>query len=106
MNDASAPWLSTMTHELSLNLVYKQWQWQVGGEHYRNELTEDQFKNMLLLDTKLIFKPTKQVELSASLINIFNKRQYSYITYSQLSSFESCRSLRGRQLLVSIAVHK
>ena len=29
----------------------------------------------MMLDTKLIFKPTKQIQLSASLTNILNNKQ-------------------------------
>lgn len=107
MNGAAAPWLSAMTNELSLNFMpHTKWEWQVSGEHYRNELTEGTYKNIVMLDTKLIFKPSKRIELSASLTNILNKKQYNYTTYSQLSSFESQRSLRGRQLLLSITLRK
>lgn len=107
MNGAAAPWLSAMTNEVSLNFMpHKKWEWQVNGEHYRNELTEGTYKNIVMLDTKLIFKPSKRIELSASLTNILNKTQYNYTTYSQLSSFESQRSLRGRQLLFSIILRK
>lgn len=107
MNGASAPWLSSMTNELSLNFMpHTKWQWQISGEHYRNELTEGTFKNIVMLDTKLAFKASKRIELSASLTNILNKKQYNYTTYSQLSSFASQRSLRGRQLLFSITLRK
>lgn len=107
MNGAAAPWLSAMTNELSLNFMpHTKWEWQVSGEHYRNELTEGTYKNIVMLDTKLIFKPSKRIELSVSLTNILNKTQYNYTTYSQLSSFESQRSLRGRQLLFSITLRK
>ena len=44
--------------------------------------------------------------IAASLTNILNKRSYNYTTYSQLSSFESQRQLRGRQLLFSITLRK
>ena len=87
-------------------MPHTKWQWQVSGEHYSNELTEGTFKNIVMLDTRLTFKATKRIELSASLTNILNKKQYSYTTYSQLSSFESRRSLRGRQLLFSITLRK
>lgn len=105
MNETSTPWLSTMTNELSLNIVpTSKWQWEISGMHYCNEIMEDKFKNLFMLDTKLTFKPSKRIELSASLINILNKRHYNYTTYSQLSSFECQRSLRGRQLLFSIII--
>lgn len=107
MNGASAPWLSSMRNTLSLNVTpHAKWLWQVSGEHYRNELTEDKYKNIVLFDTKLIFRPSKHIELTALLTNILNKKLYNYITYSQLSSFESQRRLRGRQLLLSISFRK
>lgn len=107
MNGKSSPWLSSMENELSLNFKpYDKWQWQVSGEYYRNELVKGTFKNVVMLDTKIVFQPSKHIELSASLTNLLNKKQYNYITYSQLSSFESQRALRGRQLLFSITLRK
>ena len=107
MNGMSESWLSTMENELSLTFIpYRKWQWTVSGEHYRNELTEHNYKNVVLLDTKLTFQLNKRIEFAASLTNILNKRSYDYTTYSQLSSFESRRQLRGRQLLFSITLRK
>lgn len=107
MNDATAPWLSSLTNVVSLNFMpHAKWEWQVSGEHYRNEIAEGTFKNIVMLDAKLTFKPSKRVQLAASLTNILDKRQYDYTTYSQLSSYESRRSLRGRQLLVSLTLRK
>lgn len=107
MNGQSESWLSTMENELSLTFIpHRKWQWTVSGEHYRNELTEHNYKNVVMLDTKLTFQLNKKIELAASLTNILNKRSYNYTTYSQLSSFESQRQLRGRQLLFSITLRK
>lgn len=100
-------WLGNMENELLLNIMpHRKWEWHISGEHYRNELTSDQFKNVFLLDTKLIYKLNKRLELSASLSNIFNQRTYNYTTYNQLTSFESQRWLRGRELLISISLRK
>lgn len=107
MNGMSESWLSTMENELSLTFIpHRKWQWTVSGEHYRNELTEHNYKNIMILDTKLTFQLNKRIEFAASLTNILNKRSYNYTTYSQLSSFESQRQLRGRQLLFSITIRK
>ena len=107
MNGINASWLGNMENELLLNIMpHKKWEWHISGEHYRNELTADQFKNVFLLDTKVIFKLNKRLELSASLSNIFNQRTYNYTTYNQLTSFESQRWLRGRELLISISLRK
>ena len=107
MNGINASWLGNMENELLLNIMpHKKWEWHISGEHYRNELTSDQFKHVFLLDTKVIFKLNKRLELSASLSNIFNQRTYNYTTYNQLTSFESQRWLRGRELLISISLKK
>lgn len=107
MNGLSESWLSTMENELSLTFIpHRKWQWTVSGEHYRNELTEHNYKNIVMLDTKLTFQLNKRIEFSASLTNILNKQSYNYTTYSQLSSFESQRQLRGRQFLFSITLRK
>lgn len=107
MNSMSESWLSTMENELSLTFIpHRKWQWTVSGEHYRNELTEHNYKNIVMLDTRLTFQLNKRIEFAASLTNILNKRSYNYTTYSQLSSFESQRQLRGRQLLLSVMLRK
>lgn len=107
MNGLSESWLSTFENELSLTFIpLRKWQWTVSGEHYRNELTEHNYKNIVMLDTKLTFQLNKKIEIAASLTNILNKRSYNYTTYSQLSSFESQRQLRGRQLLFSVMLRK
>lgn len=107
MNGINASWLGNMENELLFNIMpHKKWEWHISGEHYRNELTADQFKNVFLLDTKVIYKLNKRLELSASLSNIFNQRTYNYTTYNQLTSFESQRWLRGRELLITISLRK
>lgn len=107
MNGVKNSWLSGMENSLLINIMpHKKWEWRIMGEHYRNELTAGTYKNVFLLDTKLVYKLSKRIELSAMLNNIFNQRSYNYTTYSQLSSFESQRWLRGRELLFTISLRK
>lgn len=107
MNGNPAPWLWSLVNELALNFMPgRKWELQVSGEHFRNEISHNTFKNMMLLDSKAVFKLTKRIELSASLTNILNRREYSCTTYSDLSSYERRYSLRGRQLLFSITLRK
>lgn len=80
--------------------------WETGGEHYRNELTEDLYKDLLLLDTKLTWRINRRVELVASLTNILNCKTYSYTTYGTLSSLESTRYLRGRECMLTLYLKK
>ncbi len=107
MNGVKNSWLSGMENSLLINIMpHSKLEWRIMGEHYRNELTEGKYKNVFLLDTKLVYKLNKRIELSAMLNNIFNQRTYNYTTYSQLSSFESQRWLRGRELLFTISLRK
>jgi len=107
MNGVKNSWLSGMENSLLINIMpHAKWEWRIMGEHYRNELTAGTYKNVFLLDTKLVYKLSKRLELSANLSNIFNQRSYNYTTYSQLSSFESQRWLRGRELLITISLRK
>lgn len=107
MNGLHADWLSSMENSLSLNLLpHKKWEWNIAGEHYRNEISADRYKNAFLLNTKLLFKLSKRLELSACMNNIFDRRTYSYTSYSTVSSFESKRWLRGREFLISISLKK
>lgn len=107
MNGVGNSWLSGIENSLLFNIMpHSKWECRIMGEHYRNELTEGTYKNVFLLDTKLVYKLNKRIELSAMLNNIFNQRTYNYTTYSQLSSFESQRWLRGRELLFTISLRK
>lgn len=107
MNSFKNSWLGRMENSLLINIMpHSKWEWRIMGEHYRNELTSETYKNVFLLDTKLLYKLSKRLELSANLSNIFDQRSYNYTTYSQLSSFESQRWLRGRELLISISLRK
>lgn len=107
MGRNNASWLSGMKNQLMLNFMpASQWEWHIAGEHYRNELTAGDYKNVFLLDTKLVYKLSKSLELSAALNNICDQRTYNYTIYNQYTSFESQRLLRGREFLLSIALRK
>ena len=107
MNGQSEAWLSTLENVLSLTFIpHSKWQWTISSEHYCNELSKHNYKNVVMLDTKLTYQLNKKIELAASLTNILDKRNYNYITYSELTSFESQRQLRGRQILLSITLRK
>lgn len=80
--------------------------WTSGGEFYRNEIEPGNFKEMLMLDTKLTFNVSKRVEISASATNLLNKKSYSYTTYGTVSQFERSSQLRGREFLISVYLKK
>lgn len=80
--------------------------WTMGGEFYRNQIEEGRYKEMLMLDTKLTFNISKRVEISASVTNLLNKKEYSYTTYSTVSQCERSSHLRGREFMISIYLKK
>lgn len=107
MNGTNTSWIGTMTNKLDIIIIpHEKWQWRIGGEHYRNEIAEGDYKNVMMLDTRLTFTASKRVELLLDLNNILNRRTYNYTTYSELSSFESQRQLRGREVLLTLSVKK
>lgn len=107
MNETRASWLGNLENELLLNFVPgKKWELHVSGEHYLNELADNSCKSVLLLDSKLVYKLSKRLELSGSLTNILNRRTYNYRFYNQLTSFESRSRLRGREFLITISLRK
>ncbi len=106
-NGMEASWLKTFVNSLLLNVIpHANWEWRLKGEYYSNELTADSFANTILFDTKLVYKALKHIEVAASVTNIFNQKEYAYTSYSQLSQYESCRLLRGREFLFSITLKK
>ena len=80
--------------------------WQAGGEYYRNELSDGNYKGLFLLDTKLTWRISRRLELVASLTNLLNRRAYSYNTYGTLSSLESTRYLRGCECVLTLYLKK
>ncbi len=80
--------------------------WTAGGEYYRNQIAEGRYKEMCMLDTKLTFNISKRIEVSASVINLLNKKEYSYTSYGTVSQYERSSKLRGRECMVSIYLKK
>jgi len=80
--------------------------WTTGGELYCNRIESREYKDMLMLDTKLTFNISKHIEISASVSNILNRKSYSYITYGTVSQYEYSSRLRGREFLISIYLKK
>ena len=107
MNREEMQNLDRYTHSFSLNISpIDVLSWETEGEYYRNEVAESNYKNLFLLDTKLTWQISKRIELVASVNNLFNRQEYTYTTYNNLSSIESTRYLRGREFLFTIYLKK
>lgn len=76
--------------------------WTTEGEYYRNQIEGERYKEMFMLDTKLTFNISKRVEVSASVTNLFNRKEYSYTSYGTVSQYERSSKLRGREFMISI----
>ena len=107
MNREEIQNLDRYTHSFSLNISpIDVLSWETEGEYYRNEVAEGNYKNLFLLDTKLTWQISKRMELMASVNNLFNRKEYTYTTYNNLSSIESTRYLRGREFMFTIYLKK
>ncbi len=84
----------------------RKFRWSVSGELYRNELEPDRYKDLFMLDTKVAYNISRRVEISATLSNMLNRKEYSYKSYGQLSEVERTSNLRGREFLISIYLKK
>ena len=80
--------------------------WTTGGEYYRNQIEGGRYKEMFMLDTKLTFNISKRVEVSASVTNLLNKKEYGYTSYGTVSQYERSSKLCGREFMVSIYLKK
>lgn len=80
--------------------------WTAGGEFYRNQIEKGRYKDMLMLDTKLTFNISKRIEISASVTNLLNRKEYRYTSYGTISQYELSNQLRGREFLISIYLKK
>lgn len=80
--------------------------WTTGGEYYRNQIEEGRYKDMFMLDTKLTFNLSKRIEVSASVTNLLNKKEYSYTSYGTVSQYERSSKLRGREFMISLYLKK
>lgn len=107
MNREEMQNLDRYTHSFSLDISpIDVLSWETEGEYYRNEVAEGNYKNLFLLDTKLTWQISKRMELMASVNNLFNRKEYTYTTYNNLSSIESTRHLRGREFMFTIYLKK
>ena len=83
----------TPIKKLSLSLM---------GEYYHNEHYHKQYTDHILMDAKAIFKLRTNLELTLSLRNLLNTREYAYTTYTQLMSLSESQPIRGRECLLSV----
>lgn len=80
--------------------------WTAGGEFYRNQTGEGQYINMPMLDTKLTFNVSRRIDITASVTNLLNRKEYSWTSYGTVSQIERSSRLRGREFMISVYLKK
>lgn len=90
-----------ISQQLTLSFGFHDTDIRLSGEHYYNDLSKTQHLNTWLADASLIHKAGKW-RFTASVTNLFNKKQYGYTLYSAVQSYTSRVNLRSREFLVSV----
>lgn len=80
--------------------------WNINGELYRNSSDGIEDKNVFMVDSKITFNVSKQIEIAASVSNIFNMKEYNMTSYGDISQYERSYKLRNREFLISILLKK
>ena len=72
------------------------------GEYYHNQQQPHQYTDHFLMDAKAVLRLRSNLELTLSLQNLFNTKQYAYTTYTDLMSLSASQPIRSRECLLSI----
>lgn len=99
--DTSLPALWNVQQRLSLNIGNDDWNLNLSGEHYYDELSAHESKNTWLGDVALQHNTAKW-RWKASLTNLFNQKEYRHTTYSDVRSHTSWIKMRPREWMVSV----
>ena len=99
--NTSLPALWEVQQRLTISLGNDDWNLNLSGEHYYNELSANESKSTWLADVGIQYNAGKW-RWTLSLNNLFNQEEYRYTTYSDVRSFTSWMKIRPRELLVSL----
>ncbi len=98
---SSLPALWDIQQSLTLHIGNDTWNVNLNGEHYRNELSANEYKDTWLADVSIQYHTGKWRWL-ASFNNLFNQKEYRYTTYSDIRSYTSWIKMRPREVMVSL----
>lgn len=88
-------------HEISVIVPLSAFRIHLDGDYYHNQITDSKYKDMFLASCTLGYK-TKHIDWELKASNIFNKKDYSYTTVSNLVTMQSVTAIRGREIILSI----
>lgn len=61
------------------------WRVELSGEHYRNALSQNLYKSVVLLDAECSYRLSSRCELTCRCSNLLNQKRYAYTLYGDLS---------------------
>jgi hypothetical protein len=93
-------------HNLKQNFTYyipitKKINLMIIGEHLRNQISANQHVNMFLMDAVVRYKVSAKFELSLNWNNIFDTREYSYSSYTDLYYTSYSYKLRPMNIMIT-----
>ena len=102
--------LKSTTTKLAQNLMLnfspiEQWQVKFIGDHFCNQVSDNQYKNLYLADMSSSYSLKNGVELSAAIYNIFDQCTYSYTINESLLRMSKEYQLRARTIIGSVYFH-
>lgn len=89
-------------HKLSITLPMKSIRIHVNETYYHNQIIDGKYKDMFMSNCMLTYK-LKHFDLDLKVNNLFNKKEYTYSTVSNLMIMQSITALRGREFLLTMA---
>lgn len=91
---------------LTLNFhPVEHWQIKLIGDHFRNQVSEGQHKNLFLADAATSYNLKNGMEFSITAMNLFDQRTYGYTTNGSLTRESKEYKLRARTIIGSIFFH-
>ena len=93
---------NTMHQKLSLTIIpLEKLNLVVIGNHYLNTL-ESEKKNTYLVDVDLNYRLSSKWSFRLSTQNLFNQKEFSYISYTDMMSMERSYKIRPFSMLFSV----
>lgn len=107
MKDADMKSTTTdLAQKLTLNFnPTEQWQIRLIGDHFRNQVAENQHKNLYLADASTSYSLKNGIELTLWVLNLFDQRTYGYTVNENLSRMSKEYQLRARTIIGSVFLH-
>lgn len=83
----------------------KSWQIKIVGDHFCNQVAENQHKNLYLADASTSYSLKNGIELTLWVLNLFDQRTYGYTINENLSRMSKEYQLRARTIIGSVFLH-